>query len=167
MHAIADAARMFSGVSYNQITTEDLLPLLVAKIKAVTAKIAERHTRVAKIMKDNKITDAALADMLVQYMKDQSEAAHKRQQTYSIGNAPVRSGPGGRGIALSIPAGVVSNLVTEKEYIESEGEELNKLNLVRRNLRTSVHAFHPQTGATISRLAIHTLSDAELEYLGR
>ena len=67
---------------------------------------------------------------------------------------------------VQVPAGVVANIVTEKNLIESEREEAKRLELILRNLRTEMPAVDEKTGAFVYKAVVHTLSDEEIEYLG-
>lgn len=163
MGAFHDAGRMFQGVSYNKVSSAAVKTAMEAKIKAVAAKIAERHNRVRDIMQAHEITDAVLGDIIIQYMKDQQRGTSA--QTYSISNrAPTASGTPSE--EKFVPAGVVANLVTEKELIESEKAEVDRMNLILRNLKLTEDAYNPTTGEVITRPAIHKLTDEELLYLG-
>jgi hypothetical protein len=161
MGGIHHVAGMFRGVNYNRYLTDSVKEKMEAKVVALDAKILERKGRVEKIMVEQGITHEAMGDMLVQYMKDQEKGTQRFQ--YSTNAAPSPGAPKGE---VMIPAGIISNLVTEKNLIESETEEAKRLRLILRNLRNTELFYHPQTGQTESRRAIHTLSDDELEYLG-
>lgn len=112
-----------------------------AKSEAVREKIEERQGRIARIREEYGITDAVLADVLAQAM-------HRRGQTYSVSNAPVgRDGSG----QVTVPAGVITNLTTEQEYIEEERQQVARLDLLARNIAPD---------------ASHKLTFDEMEYLG-
>lgn len=66
----------------------------------------------------------------------------------------------------SVPAGVIANLIQERTMIDTELQQLRKLELVLRNLRDEEPYTHPRTGEVCMRQAIHELDDDELEYLG-
>lgn len=61
-----------------------------------------------------------------------------------------------------IGAGVVSNLLTERQFIESEKSQVEKLDLLVRNVADMIH--HTDTGTTYT--TGHELDYGELKYLG-
>jgi hypothetical protein len=119
-----------------------------AKIKsaAVSAKIKEREARIAKIMREYKISERAL-----------SEATRNMQATGQMSasnayNIPVRPGrPGKARISSSVPAGVLTNITTERDLIVDEIAQVERLDLLARNVASA---------------AEHKLTFDELDYLG-
>ena len=66
----------------------------------------------------------------------------------------------GEGEAL-VPAGVIANLVRERQMIDSEVEQIRKLELILRNIRDEELYEVPRTGEIKTRPSIHELSDEE------
>jgi hypothetical protein len=152
---------MFHNVTYNQFTSPQLREAMIKKVAAVRAKIEERQGRIKKIQADNGITSEMATDLVLQYMQDQQRGVQK--MSYSNSAQPVGAKTPQEVI---IPAGVIANIVTEKSLIETENMEAKRLDLIIRNLKDEVFYNHPDTGLVCKRQAIHTLSDADIEYLG-
>jgi hypothetical protein len=162
-HALA---AMFRGVTYNKFTTAVVREKMEAKIKALSAKVAERRERVIKLMQEHGITSEMLSDMVIQYMKDQEKGTSRMSYSVTAAPRPTHSA-GALGYAdVMVPAGAVANIVTEKNLIESEGEEAKRLVLIVRNLRDTLPAVNEETGTLIQRAVVHMLTDEEIEYLG-
>ena len=155
----------FRGVVYNQKTTADVHRSMERKVVNVTAKIEERRERVRKIKVEYEITDSALVEIISRYHRDTQRGIVGATYSNSISNSPQQNTASPQAEKL-VPAGVVANLMTEMEHIESETEEVERMKLILANLQQTVLATHPTTGATITREAVHTLTDNELRYLG-
>ena len=181
MGAIHHVSGMFHGVSYNKFTTQTVREKMTAKIAFLIAKVEERRGRVSKIMLEHKITPEALSDVVIQYMKDQKTGSIARNSYVGNTHSPeVRFSPvPGTPDALHVmetgklevrevlvPAGVVANIVREKELMESETEETHRMGLIVRNLKDTEPFINPTTYEVIQRHVVHTLSDDEIEYLG-
>ena len=152
---------MFRGITYNRFTTAVVRERMSAKITALAAKIEERRGRVSKLMEEHNITSEMLADMVIQYMKDQDRGTQRMSYSNAATGPDLRSKT-----EVVVPAGAVANIVTEKNLIESESEESKRMVLIVRNLRDTLPAVEEKTGALIERAVIHTLSDEEIDYLG-
>jgi len=153
---------MFRGVSYNKFTTAVLRTAMTKKVAAVTAKIAERRTRVIKLMKEFKITDAVMGDLIIQYMNDQKRGQARMSYSNSVAATPAKPSTD----EVTVPAGTIANLITEKGLIDSESGEVKRLNLIVRNLKDKEPVLDTKTHKLIQRAAVHTLTDDEIEYLG-
>lgn len=164
MGTFHDADRMFRGVNYNKFTSAAVKAAMEKKIVAVTAKIEERKNRLQRLMLDNDLTDAALNDILVQYTRDRERGVEK--MSYANSASPRAPRASDQTEERMVPAGVVMNLVTEKGLIESEKGEISRMQLILRNLRDLEWATSPTTGEAIERVAIHSLSDDDMLYLG-
>lgn len=151
---------MFRNVTYNKFTSATLRDAMERKVQNVKAKIEERKGRIAKIREENKITDAMLSDMVIQYMQDQ-----QRGQTRVSYSNSVQPDPKKKSEEVTIPAGVIANIITEKGLIESESSEVKKLSLILRNLRDTLPHVG-DNGLLVERPAVHVLTDDEIEYLG-
>lgn len=162
MGEFRSAARMFAGVSYNKFTSAQLKPAMDQKIVAVTAKIKERQGRVARLKEEFRITDAAFAGIVIQYMKDQQEGRSRMSYSNSLPAASASSPQE----TVEVPAGTIANLITETGLIESEGSEIERMALIVKNLVDFEPATHANTGERVQRFVVHTLTDDELRYLG-
>ena len=160
-----NVAAMFRGVTYNRFATTVVREKMSAKILALQGKVEERRGRVHKLMAEHHITSEMLSDMVIQYMKDQERG--QSRMNYSNSVAAATTGPDLRSkTEVVVPAGAVSNIVTEKNLIESETEEAKRLVLIVRNLRDTLPAVDEKTGGLVEKSVIHTLTDDEIEYLG-
>ena len=153
---------MFHGVSYNKFSTVDLRMAMTRKVEAVTAKMKEREGRVVKIMAENDISSEMATDMVLQYMRDREQGKERMSYSNSVRSRNIPDAPK----EINIPAGVISSLITEKNLLETEGAEAKRMTLILRNLKAEEYYFEPRTGERHSRECIHTLTDAEIEYLG-
>jgi hypothetical protein len=163
MGAFNEVDDMFRGVQYNKFTSGQIREAMNRKVEAVRAKIEERRGRIDKITRENEITPEALSDLIVQYSQDQRRGGGAKM-SYSIPNSNTSSG--NRTKETVVPAGVIANLVTEKELVTSETAEVKRLDLILRNLKDDQPFVDEKTGELRSRAVIHTLDDAEIEYLG-
>lgn len=163
---------MFRGVTYNRFTTAVLRERMTAKVAALGAKVGERRGRINRLMEEHGITQEHLSNMLVQYMKDQEQGRSRTSYNFAsnvaLGAASsIAAGPNlqMRGEVI-VPAGVVSNIITEKQLIESETSEAERMSLILRNLRDTLPVIDEKTNTLVERPVIHTLSDEEIDYLG-
>lgn len=163
MGQFRDVDQMFHGVNYNRFTSAEVRTAMQGKVDAVSAKIRERAGRLAKIMAENDISDAMATDMVLQYMRDRERG---QERVMYSNTARPRNVPNAAPREINVPAGIVSNLVTEKGLIETETAEVNRMILILRNLKDEEYYFEPRTGARLTRPCIHTLTDTEIEYLG-
>jgi hypothetical protein len=159
---------MFRSVTYNQFTSAELKVAMGVKRKAILAKIEERKGRINALKAAHGITSEIMEELLTQYARDQERGQMKMAYTYSnsVGAAPGAGGSKTAQDEVIIPAGVITNITTEKGLIASENDELKHLDLILRNLKDEVYYNHPDTGVTSKRMAVHTLTDDEMEYLG-
>ncbi len=159
------AESMFRGVSYNKFTSVVIKSAMEKKILALKGKIEERRGRVSRLMSEHRITSEMLADMIIQYMKDQQEGRSRMSYSNSA-RSQAEGSQAPQADVVDVPAGAIANLITEKNLIESEGAEVKRLELIVRNLKELEPAVHADTGALYHRAVVHTLSDEEIEYLG-
>jgi len=145
-------SRMFAGVVYNFKTTAEIRQAMAAKIEALKAKITERHQRMQRLRDEYDIDAERLAVLVMQYREHSESVSYEGQ-----------SRPEGKAL---VPAGVISNLVREREMIDSEQEQVLKLELVLRNLAETQQFAVEGTGEIKTRPCVHELTDLELEFLG-
>lgn len=167
MGAFNEVEEMFRGVRYNKFTSPQVREAMTRKAEAVRAKIEERRGRIEKITRENEITPEALSDLIVQYTQDQRRGSSSHKMSYSIPNSVSNSGSSGNQPKETIvPAGVIANLVTEKELISSETAEVKRLDLILRNLKDTEPFVDATTGELRQHALVHTLDDTDIEYLG-
>jgi hypothetical protein len=134
-----------------------------AKIGKIKAKIEERQTRIARLRKEYSIDDGALIQLLTEARKNAANHAANNMYSYSsTSNAPV--GSGNRMEERTIGAGAVNDLLTENDFIESEKDQVKRLELVARNLGP-ITRFASGDGTKYEQTHFD-LSTDELEFLG-
>lgn len=139
------------------------------KIAALKQKIAERQSRVAKLREEYGITDAVLIDLLTQ-----ARAAIKRNEprmNYSFGSVSLanlkQTLEAAQQEEVTIGAGIVNNLLTENDNIEAEKMQVQRLEMIARNLRDLPDpTIRVLTPGTERPMRGHRLSYEEMEYLG-
>lgn len=140
-------------------SSEEIVRACTKKIEALLAKVREREERIANLRKEYGINDAALIQLLTQARKQQGNNAG---MTYSFSNGipSPRDRDGGKMTeeTITIGAGVVNNLLTENDFIESEKSQADKLAIIVRNLKDLPNDNGDKRG--------HRLSYDELVYLG-
>jgi len=151
-HHIDNTRSIFNNVRYQVKTTAEIIPAMTHKIDALETLMADRHTRLKKIRDAYHISPEHLANLVLQFQNNTSG-----QVSFEIQ---------GDGTSQLIPAGVIANIVSEKEMSASEREQIRKIGLILRNIRDVEPYYHPRTGELIERPSLHKLTDFELEYLG-
>jgi hypothetical protein len=163
IHAIRASLRF----AYQKSTAE-IQEKVGIKLVAVRAKIAEREARVARVREEYDISDADMSEILAQYANDMvSNSSRGSKMSYSIssnkaGGAAAPGGQGG-GDERIIGAGVVNNILTEKQLIETEKEAVEKLERIQRNLKPIKE--WSQTGVAYMQDE-WALTEEDIEYLG-
>ncbi|WP_338865452.1 hypothetical protein [Myxococcus stipitatus] len=154
-HYVEQPTEMFESVRYNTKTTPELRGAMQKKVKELGGRIDEREARMRRIRDEYQIDAERLATLVMQFQK---KARGSEMVSY-------QSQGGDSGDAL-IPAGVIANIIREREMVDSERAQIRKLELVLRNLPDSELYNDPKTGEVKSRQPLHQLTDDELEYLG-
>ncbi len=152
-HRISTPADMFESVRYNTKTTPELRESMQKKVKELGARIEDREGRMKRIREEYQIDSERLASLVMQYQNRNSDFVSYQAQ----GNSPREA---------VVPAGVIANLIREREMIDSERGQIRKLELVLRNLPDTELYNDPKTGEVKSRQPLHQLTDDEQEYLG-
>jgi len=138
-------------------SSEDIIRHCKAKISVTKDKIKERKARVTRIREEYHITDAALIKLLEQARAVMQRGAER--MTYNVKAELVGSAGGGpEERDITIGAGTVENLLTEGDYIKAEEKQIQKLELIVRNLRDVPDEHGAVRG--------HRLSNQELTFLG-
>ena len=137
------------------------------KVKKLQAKIEERQARVAKIRAEYDINDGAFIDILTQARQQSQDKMSFTYRPSSLGNGVSVSVSGSPMVERTIGAGTVNNLLTENDFIEAEKKQVQRLDLLIRNLvDVPDERIQSLTAGTERPLRGHTLSYKELEYLG-
>ena len=148
-HRISRVRSLFDSVVYRQKSTQELRVAMTAKVAELRLRIADRELRTQKIRTEYAIDAEQLAVLLMRFQQESSGTISYEKQG-----------------ANPVPAGVIANLVREREMIDNEQEQIDKLELVQRNLLDEVQFAVHGTGEIKTRPAVHELDDEELEYLG-
>jgi hypothetical protein len=125
------------------------------KAAVIRHKIEEREGRIKSVRTEYKIS----SEMLVDIMAQSREQTQRGAVAY---NSKVRSDDGLTEEDVTIGAGVVNLLLTERDHIEGEKAQVEKLDMIARNLKDTRH-FAPDGKAYMEG---HTLTTIELKFLG-
>ena len=128
-----------------------------SKMTAIRRKIEDREVRLKRAREEYKISDAALVDLMAQ-ARDQMQ----RGAAALVYNSKVRSDDGLREEDVTIGAGVVNMLLTERDHIEGEKSQVDRLDTIVRNLK-DLRRFAPDGKEYMQG---HVLTMAELKFLG-
>ncbi|RKH88742.1 hypothetical protein D7Y21_13540 [Corallococcus sp. AB045] len=131
----------------------ELREALQKKVRELVARVEEREGRLKRIREEYQINAERLAALVIQYQNRDSNFVSYQSQN-------------GASQTSIVPAGVIANLISESEMIDSERGQIRKVELVLRNLPDAELYHEPRTGAVRSRQPLHQLTDDELEYLG-
>ncbi len=131
----------------------DIVAAAKKKIDSIQAKIKEREHRVARVREEYKIDDKAFIELLTQARK----AAGAGVMSYSVSNSVVGSSKMTEDV-ITVAAGVVNHLLTENDFIEGEKSQVEKLEVIVRNLADIADDNGKPRG--------HRLSFDELRFLG-
>lgn len=152
-YQIERPSELFESVRYNTKTTPELREAMQKKVKELTARIQDREARMKRIRDEYQIDAERLANLVMQFKNKGSEFVSYQSQ-------------GGASRDTVVPAGVIANIIREREMIDSERGQIRKLELVLRNIPDTELYNDPKTGEVKSRQPLHQLTDDELEYLG-
>lgn len=150
-YMVSSTKSLFSDVCYNKKSSAEVRAAMLRKIEEVQELSKTREARILKLREEYEIDAELLARLVMQFQRDEENG------TVNYNNQPGKT---------TIPAGVIANIIREQEMIDSEREQVRKLELVLRNLRDTEFYFAVDTGEHRERPCIHELSDHELEYLG-
>jgi hypothetical protein len=159
-----DITGMFHGLQFTKSASE-IVERAKKKATQIKAKIEERQQRIAALRKEYGIDDAALVQLLQQARNQARQEASMMSYSYTS-NATVGASKGGQGGQIEeklIGAGVVNNLLTENDFIESERKQVATLELIARNLKP-IPRFSDGDGKELPPEEF-TLSQEELKYL--
>jgi hypothetical protein len=150
-HKVDRIESLFSDVCYRKKTSAELRTAMQRKVQEIKTLSQTREGRILKLREDYEIDAELLSRLVIQFHRNETSGSvnYNHQPGKSI-----------------IPAGVIANIIREQEMIDSERDQLRKLDLVIRNMRDTEFYFADDTGEHRERACIHELSDYELEYLG-
>ena len=149
--------QFFNRVTF-QKTTSEIKTKAQTKVAQIKSKITEREQRIHRLREEYKITDAVLIDLLTQARNDLVQGALKM-----FYNSTVSSAQGSDQTQnVTIGAGVVTNILTEKDAMAAEEIQVTRLELVIRNISDVMRI----TSNGMSYVEPHTLSFEEMTFLG-
>lgn len=128
-----------------------------AKTAAIRRKIEEREVRIKRTREEYKISDAMLIDIMAQAREQMQRGA-----AALVYNSKVRSDDGMREEDVTIGAGVINMLLTERDHIEGEKSQVDRLDTIVRNLK-DLRRFAPDGKEYMQG---HELTMGELKFLG-
>ncbi len=128
-----------------------------SKVTAIRLKIEEREVRINRTREEYKISDAALVAIMAQAREQMQRGA-----AALVYNSKVRSDDGLREDDVTIGAGVVNMLLTERDHIEGEKSQIDRLDTIVRNLK-DLRRYAPDGKEYMQG---HELTMAELKFLG-
>ncbi|WP_163996398.1 hypothetical protein [Pyxidicoccus caerfyrddinensis] len=152
-YRVEKPTELFESVRYNTKTTPELREAMKKKVLEIAARIEDREGRMKRIRDEYEIDSERLAALVIQFQNRDSDFVSYQAQ-------------GGASRDTVVPAGVIANIIREREMIDSERGQIRKLELVLRNLPETELYNDPRTGEVRSRQPLHQLSDDELEFLG-
>lgn len=170
MHA-HNINHMFQGLTFEK-TAKEIVDKAKAKITRLRGKIEERQERVKRLRAEHEIDDGALIELLTQARNAMTR--RENVMSYSYSNRSVAAGANASGPQeRQIGAGVVNHLLTESDFIEAEKEQIKRLDLIAKNLRSIPDRSLSTMPVGITQVGDDTrppltfqLSYEELEYLG-
>lgn len=157
---VTGIGHLFASLNYEKSSQEIIDKCEEKKVK-VQEKIETRTKRITKIREDYEIDDAALVHLLDQLRQNSKSSTLK----YMTSNAP-RSSQENRLDAAQereIAAGVVNNLMTERDQKASEEDQVKELNAIIRNLRPITR--YTRDGEEYQEDSFR-LEQIDMEYLG-
>lgn len=136
-------------------TSKDIVEAAKKKVSKIKAKIEEREARINKIRAEFGITDGVWAEILEQARK---QANLNAAAMYTYSNSVQTTEGRMHEETVTIGAGTVNNLLSERDFVNGEKAQVQKLELVIRNLEDLPDANGNVRG--------HKLDNEELEFLG-
>jgi hypothetical protein len=134
-------------------TSEEIVTAATVKASVIHSKIAERMLRIKKLREEYEITDAVLID--IQNQMRAKEKANER--TSYTSNARSNTGK-----EVTVGAGIIDSLTTEQDLIADERSQIERLELIIRNLRP----VSTYTDNGTEYVVKPKLNYEELKYLG-
>lgn len=136
-------------------TSAEIVEKARTKVDAIRRKIEEREVRIRRAREEYKITDTILLDIMAK-ARDMQQRGGMITYTSSVPSAE-----GAHEEEVTIGAGVVNMLLTERDHIEGEKSQVERLDMILRNLK-DLRRFAPD-GKEYRQG--HELTSAELKFL--
>ena len=144
------------GVSFTK-TANEIKAAATTKIAKLEGKIAERQKRIVDLRKEYDINDAALIQLLTEARRDMQHGHTKMSYNFSNSLNAVDDGD-----QRVVGAGIVTNILTESDMIESEKEQVTRLKMIVRNIKP-IPKYATGNGTQLPDEGFH-MSDTDLEY---
>ncbi len=125
------------------------------KLLDIASKIEERATRIRRMREEHKITDAVLIDI-----QNQMRADAQRGMAAQYSSTAMHDN--GQGETVTVGAGVINFILTEQDFISGEKAQIERLELMVRNLRP----VERRTANGTTYVELFKLSYEELKFLG-
>jgi hypothetical protein len=138
-------------------TAAEIVQRAKEKAAQLRAKIEEREARIRRVREEYKITDTVLLDIM-----NKARAASKRGENMISYSNTVQPPEGGSQEEITIGAGIVELLFTEEDHIAGERVNVEKLDMIVRNLKDK-RRFAPDGKEYTEG---HELTTPELRFLG-
>jgi hypothetical protein len=138
-------------------TTAEIVHRAKEKAAQIRAKIEEREARIRRVREEYKITDTVLLDIM-----NRARAASKRGENMISYSNTVQPPDGGSQEEITIGAGIIELLFTEEDHIAGEKANVEKLDMIIRNLKDK-RRFAPDGKEYTEG---HQLTTPELRFLG-
>lgn len=138
-----------------QKSAAEIIEKMRTKIDKVKDKIEERQRRLADLRREHAIDDAALIQLLTAARKNVNAQSYSYTSNVSATSRGMEE--------RTIGAGVVNNLLTENDFIESERDAVKRMEMIVRNLKPIPH--YASSGTPLPEQEFE-LGQEELEYLG-
>lgn len=149
-----DLSGWFEEVEYNTKSSVELRNAMDKKKVELTGNIEVRENRIEALCEQYRITADRLATLVMEFNNlDSGAMVSFEAQTRADGEDLV-------------PAGVIANVVQERQMVKNEKIQIVKLDLVSRNLCDTEQFSVSSTGELKTRPCTHKLDDDELVYLG-
>lgn len=145
-------------------TADEIKEACSKKVKFLKTKIEERQARIASLRKEYDIDDAALISLLTDARRNQQNS-DRMSFTYMANSSTheVSASASNKKEERSIGAGVVNNLLTENDFIQTEKEAAQRLELIQRNLFPV--PTYSENGTRLPDQGFQ-VTEADLEYFG-
>ena len=126
------ARDLFDEVIYNKKTTAELQTAMTAKTIALLESLTRREERLAGIRDEYDIGPERLAELIIRF----SNEGNSRSTSYDNqgSDAPI------------VPAGVIANIVRERDMLDTERDQMRKMELILRNIKDTEPYIHEETG---------------------
>lgn len=159
------AHRIDSMFRFNYIkSSAEIIAKMTIKVDQLKGKISERKKRIHGLREEYKITDAIYIELLEQ-AREAQKSSNMNKMSYSVSNSQTK-GNGLQEGDFVIGAGVVNHLLTENDFAKNEEAQVERMELIIRNLKDLPVDKHGNDDPYNQTLRGHHLSEEELKFLG-